>query len=482
MLKNNKIKSTSFAILLGGISLFSVAPSSEAQEVISYIPSYTERIMQLQDTVGVHLSEEARLIIERPVTIIEDGVEGYAGLFAPMLFDVSKIQRLAFPYDSIAKVKDLTTLNLFGSTPMALKMARSIGQERYSKSGLNRIIAKWDDAQRLRGDVYMSRPDLISNTVSILPQDRIEYVQIKGAGYTGELEMKDVPNVPIEKAHDLAVGVDRKYWIQHFEADAHFAQNQVSANWHKGGRNSLNLNSRLFYELTYAKERIKWVNNIEYKLGLFTSTESEISVRKLQISEDILRMNSNFGLSAVKNWFYTVDLGIRTQLLQNKSNDNVLITRPFAPVIADAGIGMKYDIDKKEFRGDPFARLRFSANMAPVSGQFIYVWAKNIDNGRVGLRPDQQFLFRLGSSLRANLIWDFSSLVTWTSRFQYTTSYKHVETEFENTLTYALTQHLSTKINISLRYDDSVILDVPKTFKNLLQYNELFSFGFAYKL
>ena len=37
-------------------------------------------------------------------------------------------------------------------------------------------------------------------------------------------------------------------------------------------------------------------------------------------------------------------------------------------------------------------------------------------------------------------------------------------------------------LNVNLRFDDSVILDEPKTFKSLLQYNELFSFGFSLKI
>ena len=56
--------------------------------------------------------------------------------------------------------------------------------------------------------------------------------------------------------------------------------------------------------------------------------------------------------------------------------------------------------------------------------------------------------------------------------------------EFDNTLSYSFNQFFSLRMTLNTRFDDSVILpagDV-KNFKNLLQYNELLSIGFAYKI
>lgn len=97
------------------------------------------------------------------------------------------------------------------------------------------------------------------------------------------------------------------------------------------------------------------------------------------------------------------------------------------------------------------------------------------------MKQDEKHRLRLGSTVRLNLKWDMSSALSWTSRLFYNTSYKHIETEFENRISYAFSNHFSAAFNIIFRYDDSVITDQPKTFKNLLQYNELFSFGFEYK-
>ena len=143
---------------------------------------------------------------------------------------------------------------------------------------------------------------------------------------------------------------------------------------------------------------------------------------------------------------------------------------------------MKYNLKKKKIGGNPFNNLNFSLNVAPASMQFIWIWAKDVTRGRYGLQEDQNYLLRLGSSLRMNLDWQFSDAFSWRSRLYYNTSYKHIETELENTLEYAFNKYFSTMLNVNLRFDDSVILNEPKTFKSLLQYNELFSFGFSLKI
>lgn len=278
--------------------------------------------------------------------------------------------------------------------------------------------------------------------------------------------------------------VERKYWWHKFEGSVHFAQNQVSKNWHKGGFNSLNLNTRIWYNATYEKDIVKWVNEMEYRLGLFTNVPDANEKMELKIGEDFFRANSNLGIKAFKDWYYTADLQLRSQLLRNTKDDGAVITLPFAPIVLDGGLGMKYDIDRKEFRGNPFARLRFSANIAPAAANLVYTYSDKIDKGRIGFLEDQKFRIRFGSSLHLNLNWDFSSSLNWTSRLFYSTSYKHVEIEFDNSINYAFSRFFTARFSLNTRFDDSVILpvDVPKNFKSLLQYNQLFSLGFAYKI
>jgi len=70
--------------------------------------------------------------------------------------------------------------------------------------------------------------------------------------------------------------------------------------------------------------------------------------------------------------------------------------------------------------------------------------------------------------------------LTWTSRLFFNTSYQAIEAEWENTLDMALTRYFSTRFNLNLRYDDAV--RPTKAWNRHLQYNELLSFGFNYRL
>ncbi|MDO5035755.1 MAG: DUF3078 domain-containing protein [Porphyromonas sp.] len=447
-------------------------------------PDYALDIL-LDKDLGANLSPEAKQILGRPYRPVpayythRDTVFSPA-LFSPLIFDVSKIERLHLPTEELKAGYQLSSLNNLSIKSPSEVFAEEELKKRLDGSPFSRMMSDYAYSKEVRGDLFMNAPHAVHKTYASLPEDRIELRHIEGSGYQDELAIKQAQTESISTNAIQGETIDRKYWSQAFNSSVHFAQNQISENWHRGGFNSLNLNSRIYYNLTYNKDKVKWVNQFEYKLGLLTN-QNDAETRKLRISEDVFRVNSNLGISAFKNWYYTLDAQMRTQMLQNITKDDVIATRTFAPIIADAGLGMKYDIDKKNFRGDPFQRFRFSANIAPISATLIYTYTDDIDKGRFGLQEAEKHKIRIGSTVRLNLNWDFSDILTWSSRFFYNTSYSSVETEFENRVTYAFSKHLTATFNVILRFDDSVILDEPKTFSNLLQYNELFSFGFEYK-
>ena len=443
--------------------------------------NFAWRMFQGSDIL-TNLSPEIRQIYTAPFVrpSSDDAGDTFRSTaFAPLIFDVDKLLSLTEEVDDIRRIVTFSNRTLFPQAePLNLFKDETAGWIDDSAFGKNQEV--WTEAMALREHIFRTNPDLVLATTAGLPDDKLTDTRISRREYAGAFETEVDQAAILENQTIQGETIAPKYWTQAFQADLHFAQNEISGNWYKGGQSNLNLNGRLFYDATYAKDRVKWVNQFEYKVGIFTQTNPE--QRKYQIGEDIFSVISNFGVQATDNWFYTLDGMLRSQLLNNYSTDNVLVTRTFAPLKVDLGLGMKYDVDLKEFRGDPFARFRFTANLSPLSAQMIYTWADDIDKARVGLQPDQKFLFRLGSTLRTNLIWDFTSYLYWESRFLYNTSYSHVETEFENNIYYAFSRFFSLKLGINLRFDDSVILDEPKTFKNLLQYNQIFSLGFTYKL
>lgn len=459
--------------VLGLSTLISVR--MEAQEFAA-TPDYATNIL-LNDTLGAKLSQEAKQIIGRPFspdqspTAEEKRLRAF--LNAPLVVDATNFK--SFTIDIPEQKPHDSNLNAW-----VKQLLRE--QDKLAKSSnFAKQASKWTALSMSRERLMLTNPQLADIMISQLPGN-LKGNQIATKGYQGELAKTSIEKAPTEEI--AGEQVERKYWWQKFESSIHFAQNQVSKNWHKGGYNSLNLNTRIFYNATYEKDRVKWVNELEYRLGVFTNVPDADDKMQLKIGEDFFRANSNLGIKAFKDWYYTADLQLRSQLLKNIKEDGSVITRPFAPLVLDAGLGMKYDIDRKEFGGNPFARFRFSANIAPAAVNLVYTYSDDIDKGRIGFLDDQRIRVRFGSSVHLNLNWDFSTYLNWTSRLFYSTSYKHVEIEFDNSINYAFNRYFTARFSLNTRYDDSVILpvDVPMTFKNLLQYNQLFSLGFTFKI
>lgn len=469
----------SIYVAIATLSLSSMTISKVGAQQFASTPDYATNIL-LNDTLGASLSREAKQIIGRPfspdlvVTTPED-LRLRAFLNAPLVVDATNFKSFAIvvPKQQPCASTDKSWVKQF------IERQNTIAQN----SAFALQAKRWSDIHLFRERLMLTNPSLADIMVSQLP-GRLTGDQIATQGYQGELAQTSVVQIPVEDVKIIGEQVERKYWWHKFEGSIHFAQNQVSPNWHKGGYNSFNSNTRVYYNATYEKDRVKWVNEIEYRLGLFTNVPEAGEKMQLKIGEDFFRANSNLGIKAIKDWYYTADVQLRSQLLRNTKEDGTVITQPFAPMVLDAGLGMKYDIDRKEFRDNPFARFRFSANIAPVAVNLVYTYSDNIDKGRIGFLEDQKFRARLGSSIHLNLNWDFSTSLNWTSRLFYSTSYKHIELEFDNSINYAFNRFFTARFSLNTRFDDSVILPagVPMNFKNLLQYNQLFSLGFTYKI
>lgn len=467
------------------VSFILAGPSLAQEEIvvpISVEESFLHQVLK-GDTLFQGFTPKTRAIYEQAYVrpSYREGVKPSTFMvttFAPLIFDVGKLLSLEAPMDTIQRILDLSHTPLFPflKSDLQIDSLPPIWSDDHSFYHNQRMYYA---GMALREYIFRVAPDLVEGTTASLPTDRLGYI-INTPVYKGEFF------IPLDET-DMLKNIDLsgekiapKYWYFNFLAGVDISQNQVSENWHKGGRSSLNVNTRFYGRLTYSKSLLKWVNTLEYKLGFFKQPET--TKRKVQIGEDVFRLQSNLGIKAKRNWYYTFDVSLNSQLLNNYSLEESLTTRPFAPIKMNAGLGVKYDIDKKNFQGNPFSRLRFSVNLAPVAAQLIYVWSSDVDKKRVGLTEDETYKLNLGSTVKANCLWDFNGVSNWESRLFYNTSYQHTEIEFENTFTYGLTRFLTAKININLRYDDSVILDEPKTAMNLLQYNELMSIGFTYKL
>ena len=86
----------------------------------------------------------------------------------------------------------------------------------------------------------------------------------------------------------------------------------------------------------------------------------------MNISEDLLQINSTFGYKAARRWYYSLNLQFKTQLFNSyPSNSDKLKSAFLSPGELNLGLGMTYNYqnDKKTFD--------FNATIAPLRGSSL---------------------------------------------------------------------------------------------------------------
>ncbi len=333
--------------------------------------------------------------------------------------------------------------------------------------------------QSVRNNYYLNYPDRVkysvidfaSNPPPIKGEDILDGFDPFKDPISSETSFSlDIPS--IEGAE-----IKRKYWVVSGTHSLQFSQNYFSDNWHKGGISNMNINSLQKINLNYQKNKVRFNNSLEWQLSVFNAPDD--SLRKYSIGQDLIRYFGDFGIDAfIKRWSYSANLEARTQFFNScKPNTTEVLSAFFAPLYVNAGIGLKYELDKKSEKVR-HRRTRMKLHLSPVSVNFKYVGNDKVDVARFGIEENKKTSISLGSAIINELTYDFNRYTTWTSRLKCFTNYTNIEAEFENTLDMALTNAFSTRIYLHLRYDDSVPED-PR-FK-YLQVNEMLSFGLNYK-
>ena len=268
-----------------------------------------------------------------------------------------------------------------------------------------------------------------------------------------------------------------KYWRPHFESAIQFSQNYISPNWHKGGEGNMNLFTRNYFSYNYNRDKIQIVNELEWKASFYTAPKDTINAYR--IGDDMIRLHSNVGYKAFSKWFYTFDGEFRTQMFSNRATNSESILAGFlAPFNITIGLGMKYELTR-DSKIDKHRKLFLSVNLAPLSLNYMYSRKDDIDLPRHGFKDGKHYQTKMGSDIKAKLVYNINRNLTWQSNFNYFTSYDRITAEFENTFNIAISRFFSTRIYLNLRYDDGV--DLKDDYDSYIQINEILSFGFNYK-
>ena len=323
-------------------------------------------------------------------------------------------------------------------------------------------------------NVYLTRPDLVKITETeqkasgTLRQDIIEQEIVQNSTIVEQAD----PTPEILQVAPVEVEVKKpNFWKYKGDGYLQFMQNYVSGNWYKGGESNYSAVGSLTLEANYDnKQKWKWENKLELKLGMQTSRTD--SLHKFKAHEDLIRYTGKIGLQAANRWYYTLQMLAYTQFTQGyKANDMKTYSDFMSPFNLSIGLGMDYKVSA--FKN----KLTGTINMSPLAINYRYVDRLNLAKS-FGVKEDNEHsLTDFGSQLTASLEWKINEVVTWKTRLYAFSSYHRSEIEWENTFALRVSKYISANLFLFPRFDDSNRRDEDLGY---WQFKEYSSLGFTY--
>lgn len=348
----------------------------------------------------------------------------------------------------------------------------------YYRSGANKSLSLspetgdevTDAVDKAMMNVYLNRPDLVTNTESHL--ERVGSVRDDvNQEVKQDLELVE-QTVPVpDEPEVVPVGIvvtKPNFWKFKFDGFLQFMQNYVSNNWHKGGESNYSAVGAVTLEMNYNdKDRILFENKLEMKLGFQTSRSD--TLHKVKANNDVLRFTSKLGLQAFrdsKKWYYSLQLLAFTQMAQGlKANDPFVYSDFFSPFDLNIGLGMEYRLN--EFNG----KLTGTLNFLPLAYNFRYVGRSALFDAN-GMK-DKHTLHELGAQFTGDVEWALTDHVTWKSRLYAYTSYKRALIEWENQIQFKVTKYISANLFLYPRFDDAAVRDDDHGYWQFMEYSSL---------
>ena len=320
--------------------------------------------------------------------------------------------------------------------------------------------------------IYMSRPDLISNTQTAMDEARGDVMEpenpivSKPSIAEPELEM---PAENVDVPVDVLV-IKPRFWTYKGDYALLFMQNYVSDNWYKGGESNYAALGAVTMEANFNnRDKVKWDNKLELKLGMQSSRSD--SLRNWLTTEDLIRLTSKYGLQATKKWYYTLQLIAQTQFTRGlKTNDPKLYSHFLAPGTLNLSLGMDYNVDWINHH------LKGTFHLAPLAYNMRYTRLLELSE-HLGIDSGKHFLHDLGSLFTIDLTWEINESLRWKTRMYGYTTYKRVEYEWENTFVFQFNKWISAQLFVYPRFDDNVERGISHGY---WQFKEFASIGFQY--
>jgi len=241
------------------------------------------------------------------------------------------------------------------------------------------------------------------------------------------------------------------------------------ANWVKGGESSISVLSDLRLKAIYKVDKYTWENYGIHKIGFVGQQES-----KTRINDDLLELNSKFGLNASEKWYYSAFTNFKTQFFNGYESSDKEKETPisgfFSPAYMTFAVGMDFKAKKHDF----------SLMISPLTAKLTMVLdTGKVDQTRYGIAEGKKVESLNGGSIVNSFRWkineDFvlnSNLSAFYQYFARSGEEKQVQFEWETIFNMRINVWLSTRILAHMRYYSNE--------SDKLQFKENLSLSFVY--
>jgi hypothetical protein len=235
-----------------------------------------------------------------------------------------------------------------------------------------------------------------------------------------------------------------------------------------------------------------WDNSIDLAYGVIRQG----NVGSLAKSDDRIELNSSYGWSAFKKWYYNMSLNLKSQAAAGYKTpaDTLMISNFLSPAYLTLSIGMSHSNKENSF----------GFQVLPLSGKITYVNNQSLANtGAFGvdeaLFDNEGYLLKSSSRKRTefggsmkfhykNEIWENVSLDTKATLFSnYKDKVSSIDVDWQLLVLMKINRYLTASINSHLIYDEDVdiVLDLDndgeyESSGPRVQFKELFGLGLSY--
>ena len=312
-------------------------------------------------------------------------------------------------------------------------------------------------------------------TMNQLPKNEKVEIRIKEKGPDS---WKVVPNKQMDmhiSTENIPGNTDFDYsnWTFAGRLSAQLSQTYISPNWSSGGTSNNSALMSVYLTANYNDRKlIQFDNVLDLQIGLNTNPSD--SLRSLSIATDQLQISSKLGIKAFNNWYYSLQAELITQTLQNyKENTRDLKSAFLSPAKFFVSLGLDYKLQQSD--------KKLSVLFTPLTYKVNYLMDNvNINPTKYGIDEGCHFGHEFGIKLSTTYDWKISDAISWNTYFYYYSNFNYIDSEWKNTLNFALTRFFTAQLFVHLRFDDRVARTEENS--SLLQLKEILSLGFTYHL